>query len=87
MGKHWQQDYHLKPHGGDVFKSMAEYLSKLEDSPLDWHLSPIQGHTKISKLFLLYLADIATLEIQRIATVSQIFETHLSGRIDKSIFP
>jgi hypothetical protein len=42
---------------------------------------------KISKLFSLYPADIATLEVQRIKTISQIFETHLSGRIDKSISP
>ncbi len=72
---------------GMAFKSMAEYLTKLEDSPEDWHLSPIRGHTKISKLFPLYPANIATLEVQRITTVSQIFETHLSGRIDKSISP
>ncbi len=64
---------------GMVFMSMADYLTKLEDSPEDWHLSPIQGHTKISKLFPLYPADIATLEVQRITTVSQIFETHLSA--------
>jgi hypothetical protein len=42
---------------------------------------------KISKLFPLYPADIAMLEVQRIMTISQIFETHLSGRIDKSISP
>jgi hypothetical protein len=33
----------------------------------------------------MYPANIATLEVQRITTVSQIFETLLSGRIDKSI--
>ncbi len=72
---------------GMAFKSMTEYLTKLEDSPEDWHLSPIRGHTKISKLFQLYPADIAMLEVQRIKTVLQIFETHLSGRINKSISP
>jgi hypothetical protein len=72
---------------GMAFKLMAEYLTKLEDSPEDWHLSAIRGHTKISKLFPLYPANIATLEVQRITTVLQIFETHLSGRIDKSISP
>jgi hypothetical protein len=76
---------------GTAFKSMAEYryLTKLENSPEDWHLSPIRGHTKISKLFPLYPADIARLEVERIMTVSQIFKTHLhlSGRIDKSISP
>jgi hypothetical protein len=72
---------------GMAFMSMADYLTKLEDSPEDWRLSPIRGHTKISKLFPLYPADIATLEVQRITTVSQIFETHLSGRLDKSISP
>jgi hypothetical protein len=64
---------------------MADYLTRLEDSPEDWHLAPIRGHTKFSKLFPLYPADIATLEVQRITTVLQIFETHLSGRLDKSI--
>jgi hypothetical protein len=32
-------------------------------------------------------ADLATLETLRIYTVSQIFETHLSGGIDKSTSP
>jgi hypothetical protein len=72
---------------GMAFQSMADYLTKLEDSPEDWHLAPIRGHTKFSKLLPLYPAEVATLEVQRIKTVSQIFDTHLSGRIDKSISP
>jgi hypothetical protein len=72
---------------GMVFQSMADYLTKLEDSPEDWHLAPIRGHTKFSKLFPLYPAEVGTLEVQRITTVSQILDTHLSGRIDKSISP
>jgi hypothetical protein len=72
---------------GMAFQSMADYLTKLEDSPEDWHLAPIRGHTKFSKLLPLYPAEAATLEVQRITTVSQIFDTHLSGRIDKSISP
>jgi hypothetical protein len=63
---------------------MAKYLTKLEVSPEDWHLAPVWGHTHIHKLFPFYPADIATLETQGITTVSQLFETHLSGRIDKS---
>jgi hypothetical protein len=39
---------------GMAFRSMADYLTKLEDSPEDWHLAPIRGHTKFSKLLLLY---------------------------------
>ncbi len=70
---------------GMAFQLMADYLTRLEDSPEDWHLAPIRGHTKLSKLFPLYPAEVATLEVQRITTVSQIFETHLSGRIDKYI--
>jgi hypothetical protein len=66
---------------------MANYLAKLEDSPEDWHLAPIRGHTRIHKLFPFYPADLATLETLRIFTVSQIFDTHLSGRIDKSTSP
>jgi hypothetical protein len=72
---------------GMAFRSMADYLTRLEDSPEDWHLAPIRGHTKFSKLFPLYPVEVATLEVQRITTVSQIFDTHLSGRIDKSISP
>jgi hypothetical protein len=70
-----------------AFQSMADYLTKLEESPEDWHLAPIRGHTKFSKLLPLYPAEAATLEVQRITTVSQIFDTHLSGRIDKAISP
>ncbi len=70
-----------------AFQSMADYLTKLEDSPEDWHLAPIRGHTKFSKLLPLYPAEAATLRVQRLVTVSQIFDTHLSGRIDKAISP
>jgi hypothetical protein len=66
---------------------MADYLTKLEESPEDWHLAPIRGHTKFSKLLPLYPAEAATLEVQRMTTVSQLFDTHLSGRIDKVISP
>ncbi len=72
---------------GTAFMAMANYLTKLEDSPEDWHLAPIRGHTKIHKLFPFYPADLATLETLGIVTVSQIFDTHLSGRIDKSASP
>jgi hypothetical protein len=70
---------------GTAFRSMADYLTKLEDSPEDWHLSPIRGHSKFSKLLPLYPAEAATLEVHRMTTVSQLFDTHLSGRIDKAI--
>jgi hypothetical protein len=72
---------------GMAFQSIAGYLTKLEDSPEDWHHSPIRGHLRVHKLFPFYLADHATLETLRITTVSQIFETHLSGRIDKATSP
>jgi hypothetical protein len=72
---------------GMVFQSMADYLTKLEECPEDWHLAPIRGHTKFSKVLLLYPAEATTLEVQRITTVLQIFDTHLSGRIDKAISP
>ncbi len=72
---------------GMTFKSMATYLAKLEDSPEDWHLAPVRGHTRIHKFFPFCPADIATLEAHRIKKVSQIFATHLSGRIDKFTSP
>jgi hypothetical protein len=58
---------------GMAFKSIANYLTKLEDSPEDWHLAPIRGHTRVHKLFPFYPANLATLETHRIFTVSQIF--------------
>jgi hypothetical protein len=72
---------------GMAFQAIAGYLTKLEDSPEDWHLSPIRGHSRVHKLFPFYPADYATLETLRNTTVSQIFDTHLSGRIDKATSP
>jgi hypothetical protein len=72
---------------GEAFKSMANFLKKIEDSHEDWHHAPVWGHSRILKLFPFYPADIATLQTLRINTVSQIFETHLSGGIDKDISP
>jgi hypothetical protein len=70
-----------------AFQAIAGYLAKLEDSPEDWHLSPVRGHSKVHKLFPFYPVDYATLDTLRITTVSQIFYTHLSGRIDKTTSP
>ncbi len=69
---------------GEAFNSVALILEKKENSEDDWHLTPIWGHSRTHKLFPFYPADIATLDIAtlqvyRINTVSQIFETHLSG--------
>jgi hypothetical protein len=50
-------------------------------------LAPIWGHSRIHKLFPFYPADIATLQTLQVTTISQIFETHLSGGIDKDISP
>ncbi len=72
---------------GEVFKSMANFLKKAEDSHEGWHHAPIWGQTHTHKLFPFYPADIATLQTLQITTVSQIFETHLSGGIDKTISP
>jgi hypothetical protein len=71
----------------EAFQSMANFLKKLEDSHEDWHHAPIWGHSRTHKLFPFYPADIATLQTLRINTVSQIFETHLSGGIDKNVSP
>jgi hypothetical protein len=72
---------------GMAFKSIADYLSKFEDRSIDWHLSPVRRPTRVHKLFPFCPADLATLETHRIVTVSQIFETHLSWRIDKTTSP
>jgi hypothetical protein len=75
----------ISPMLSEAFKSMANFLKKIEDSHEDWHHAPIWGHTRTHKLFPFYPADIATLQTLQINTVSQIFETHLSGGIDKNL--
>jgi hypothetical protein len=70
---------------GLAFHSVVEYLTKLENSLEDWHLALIRGHTQINKQFLFSLVDLAMLELQGINSVSHLFDTHLSGRIDKSV--
>ncbi len=68
----------------DCFKF---FLLKKSRSQEDWHHAPIWGHSWTHKLFPFYPADIATLQTLRVNTVSQIFETHLSGGIDKNVSP
>jgi hypothetical protein len=68
---------------GQAFKSAAQLLLKLEDSVKDWHLAPIWGHSCVHKLFLFYPTDVAILQVTQINTVSQIFDLHLSGGINK----
>jgi hypothetical protein len=77
----------VSPMIGEAFKLMATFLKRLEDSQEDWHHAPIWGHSQIHQLFPFYPADIATLQTLRINTVSQMFETHLSGGIDKELSP
>jgi hypothetical protein len=69
---------------GEAFRSMANLLKKLEDNQEDWHYAPMWGHSRTHKLFPFYPADIATLQTLQINTVSQIFETHLSGALMKT---
>jgi hypothetical protein len=75
----------VNPMLGEAFKSMANFLKRTEDSQEDWHHVPVWGHSLTHKLFPFYPADIATLQTLQINTVSQIFETHLSGGIGKTI--
>jgi hypothetical protein len=74
----------VNPMLGEPFQSMAKFLKKAEDSYEDWHHAPICGHSRTHKLFPIYPADIATIQTLQITPVSQIFETHLSGGIDKT---
>jgi hypothetical protein len=69
---------------GTAFQDVAQLLTVLEESNDTWHLSPIRGHTKTSKLLPFTGADFANLEALRLTTISQIYETHLSGGIDKT---
>jgi hypothetical protein len=64
-----------------------QFLEKNEDSEADWHLVPIWGPSRTHELFPFYAADIATLQVHQIVTVSSIFETHHSGGIDKIVSP
>ncbi len=51
----------------------------------DWHHAPIQGNSEVHKLFPFYSADIATLQAHQVNTVSQLFEAHLTGGINKTV--
>jgi hypothetical protein len=72
---------------GQAFKPVAQLLLKLEGSVEDWHLAPVWGHSRFHKLFPFYPADIATLQVLQINIVLQIFYSHLSGGIDKTVSP
>jgi hypothetical protein len=82
MESHRTQNHEQELHDRISFQIDGKIL---EDSPEDWHLAPVRGHTCINKPFPFYPADTETLETQGIITVSQLFETHLSGRIDKYV--
>ncbi len=77
----------VNPMLGNAFQSMVNFLKKTKDSHEDWHHAPIWGHSRTQKLFPFYPADIVVLQTLQITIVSQIFETHLSGGIDKIISP
>jgi hypothetical protein len=49
-----------------LFRSMANFLQKVENSPEDWHHAPKWGHSRTHKLFPFYPADIATLQTLQI---------------------
>jgi hypothetical protein len=57
---------------------MSQYLIKLEDSP--------EVNVWTHRSTQLIPADLETLKAHGITTVFQIFQTHLSGGIDKSIY-
>jgi hypothetical protein len=38
---------------GMAFMAMANYLTKLEDSPEDWHLAPVRGQYQSTQAFSL----------------------------------
>jgi hypothetical protein len=63
----------VSPMLGEAFKSIANFLKRIEDSQEGWHHAPIWGHSRIHILFPFYPADIATLQTLQINTVSQIF--------------
>jgi hypothetical protein len=64
-----------------VHKAYCRYML----CPEDWrHLASIRFHTQVHKLFPFYPADLATLEAHGVNTVSQLSDTRLSGRIEKS---
>jgi hypothetical protein len=69
---------------GKAFQDMAQVLTIMEDSNDSWHLTPVRGHSLASKLLPFTGADFATMEDLRINTVSQLFDTHLSGGIDRA---
>jgi hypothetical protein len=64
----------------------GKWLKIMQDSkpPTSW--SPKPSHQSL-KLFPFYPAGIATLKVHRVNTVSQLFDTQMSGGIDKVVSP
>jgi hypothetical protein len=60
----------ISPMLGEAFKSMANFLKKLEDSQEDWHHAPIWGHSRTHKLFPFYPTDIVTLHVPDTASLT-----------------
>jgi hypothetical protein len=47
---------------GTAFQDVAHLLPAIKESNDSWHLTPIRGHSKTSKLLLFTGADFATME-------------------------
>jgi hypothetical protein len=70
----------------NTYKSVAQLLLKLEESAEDWYPASIWGHSShVHRLFMFYPTEIAELQARQINTVFQIFDTHLSRDIDKTL--
>ncbi len=69
------------------FASVSQFLVKLEKSDEDRHLMPIWGHFRLHKFFQFYPDNISKLQVHRVNTISQLFNTHMSGGIDKVVSP
>jgi hypothetical protein len=65
-----------------IYQDVAHFLTMMGERTDSWHLTPIRGNSKTSKLLPFTGAYFATMKAIRLNTISQIYETHLSGGID-----
>jgi hypothetical protein len=70
---------------GTAFQDIAHLLTMMEETSNSWHLILIRGRSKTSKLFPFTGADFSTLEAWLMNTIFQIFKTHLTGGLDKTL--
>ncbi len=69
MDENLHKNHNRKPMSGQLFKLVAQLLTKLDDSIKDWHLASIWGHFPSWQTLSFSPADIATLQAHQVNSV------------------